>query len=130
MWRDFFPNAQIYGLDNLEKTIFQDERITTYLCEETWVEDLKGVVETIGSDIDLFIDDGSHKTSDQIFVAKTLMPLLDKGVIYIIEDVGYVRKIKDALREYDIEVPAIPNLIPLQHPLGVKRDRLIVLRHK
>src|SRR3972149_8272692 len=35
MWRDFFPNAQIYGVDRDPSTIFQAERIKTFLSSTT-----------------------------------------------------------------------------------------------
>src|SRR5260221_5176203 len=31
MWRDFFPNAQIFGADIQPDTLFEEERIKTYL---------------------------------------------------------------------------------------------------
>lgn len=100
MWRDFFPNAQIYGADILPKVMFKDERIETFLCDETKKEDLKKLIENTGSDIDLFIDDGSHAKEDQIFACLNLMPLLKKDVIYIIEDVEFPIKVTDALGKY------------------------------
>ena len=82
MWRDFFPNAQIYGADSYHSTIFQSERIKTFLCNERKEEELEKLIARVGSDIDLFIDDGSHREKDQIFMCRTLMPLLQKSVVY------------------------------------------------
>jgi hypothetical protein len=108
MWRDFFPNAQIYGADNRPETIFADERITTFLCDERLQEDMEKLVENIGSDIDFVVDDASHHVADQILLAQNLLPLLKKDVLYIIEDVGHSKKIRSALPEYDIEVIDVP----------------------
>lgn len=107
MWRDFFPNAQIFGADVQPETIFEDERIKTFLCDERKEEDIKKLVEQTGSDIDLFIDDGSHHRGDQIFLSKTILPLLKKGVIYIIEDVRFPRLVMGGLHEYDCWIPNI-----------------------
>lgn len=110
MWRDFFPNAQIFGADIRPETMFEDERIQTYLCDEKKEEDLATLIETIGSDIDIVIDDASHRVADQVFLARTLLPLLKKDVTYIIEDVGHSRYIRQALSEsgrYEYDVPAI-----------------------
>ena len=41
MWRDFFPNAQIYGADISKEAMFKGKRITTLLCDETKKEDLE-----------------------------------------------------------------------------------------
>lgn len=109
MWRDFFPNARVYGADISAKTMFEDKRIKTYVCDETKQQDIVKLVKEIGSDIDLVIDDASHHVTDQIGLAKALLPLLKKGVIYIIEDVGHSKHIKNAMgTKYDYYMPDIP----------------------
>lgn len=120
MWRDFFPNAQIYGADIKPETIFEDERIKTYLCDERKKEDLLKLVEATGSDIDLFIDDGSHTLGDQIFTSLTLLPLLKKDIIYIIEDVVYSEKLMEALHGYECSRPEIANRGGLNQLVVVK----------
>jgi hypothetical protein len=129
MWREFFPNAHIYGADILPETLFGADRITTFYCDETKEKDLKSLIEKTGSDIDLFVDDGSHKTSHQIFTARTLMPLLKEDVIYIIEDVGYPREVKKALPEYECETPWIEPLCTTA-PRGVSRNKLVIVKRK
>lgn len=122
MWRDFFPNAQIYGADYYHETLFEDDRIKTYLCDERKKEDIMELIKQTGSDIDLFIDDGNHNSRRQIFLAKNLMTFLKKDVIYIIEDVRYPEAIVNALSEYDCQISPFPP--------RYKDDRLIVVRHK
>ena len=115
MWRDFFPNALVFGADNRPETVFEDERIKTFLCDERKKEDLAALIEKTGSDIDLVVDDASHHVEDQIFAAKTLLPLLAKDVIYIIEDVNHSRKICQevgAIGDYEFEIPNIPRSWP------------------
>lgn len=104
MWRDFFPNAQVYGFDIEERMMFKDDRIETFLGDQTKAEDLKNLLEKTGTDIDIVIDDGSHLPDDQVFSCKFLMPLLKKDVIYIIEDVGHP-EIAERLQDYDCWVP-------------------------
>ena len=125
MWRDFFPNAQIYGADIVPEAIFEEERIKTYLCDENKKEDLIRLISQIGSDIDLVIDDALHHASNQISLFNTLMPMLKKDVIYVIEDASFGIN-KDSLEEYNC---LIPNLPPKERLKGA-RDRLIILRNK
>lgn len=125
MWRDFFPNAVIYGADIDPRGIFKSERIQTFLCDETKKEDLKNLIKKTGNDIDLFIDDGSHVPRDQNFSLQTLMPLLNKGVIYIIEDVNRVGPLS-CLTEYNYYIPKLPQKIRLRKA----GDRIIVVKHK
>jgi len=122
MWRDFFPNAQVYGADYEKAVMFTDDRIQTFMCDERKKEDIENLVKQTGSDIDLFVDDGSHRKEDQIFLCKTIMPLLKKDVIYIIEDVGFPDHISRALSEYDCQVPRIKSRWP--------KSRLIVVSNK
>jgi len=124
MWRDFFPNAQIYGADIVTETVFKDGRIETFLCDETKKEDLAALIEKTGSDIDLFIDDGSHITEHQIFLCQNMMPLLKKDVIYIIEDVKFPPVVMNALSDYDCFVPKY------HRPTRVSYDNLIIVRRK
>lgn len=113
MWRDYFPNAYIYGADVAPETIFTDDRIKTFLCDERKNDDLTNLVSTIGKDIDLVIDDASHHVGDQIFACQKLMPLLKKEVVYIIEDVSHPAKISAALEEkYRSHIPSITNQKP------------------
>lgn len=109
MWRDFFPNAQIYGADIRPETTFEDTRIKTYLCDERKKEDLVKLIANTGTDIDILIDDGSHHVGDQLFTCQTLMPLLQNDVTYVIEDVAWSRKLVSALAKYQCWVPQILN---------------------
>lgn len=108
MWRDFFPNAQIYGVDIAPECIFQDERITTFLYRTHIPEDMKELISKIGSDIDLVIDDGPHHTGTQIGTARTLLPLLKKDVLYIIEDTKNPERIQRNLPEYKCNLVKMP----------------------
>lgn len=88
MWRDFFPEAQIWGADNQPNRIFQEKRISVLFVDQTIEDDLINLIHFTGSDIDLFIDDGSHKPEDQVFTCLKVFPLLNKGTAYVIEDVA------------------------------------------
>lgn len=106
MWRDFFTNAQIYGADITPEALIGDERITTFLCDETKKEDIEDLVRQTGADIDIFIDDGSHRWRNQVFLAKTILPLLNKKVIYIIEDVRFPQQVVNGISEYECYIPS------------------------
>ena len=84
MWRDFFPNSKIYGIDIKTEAMFEDDRIQTYLSGQT---DYLTLEKVLGDkQFDLILDDASHQPQDQkdsfFFLQKYLKP----DGIYIIED--------------------------------------------
>lgn len=126
MWRDFFPNAQVYGVDNQPACMFEDERIKTFVGDAINKEDWSRILEQTGTDIDLFVDDGSHGRMHQLDTARILMPLLKKDVIYVIEDVRHPAWVKgkiEALTDYYCDQPKLKFVVPkhLDCLLVVKR---------
>lgn len=107
-WRDFFPNAMIYGMEVDQKRVdmfqglvgiqvFKTDQGNSSSLLDAWDEIIPGSM-----DLDLVVDDGSHKTSDQLFTALTLAPLLlnrNNGV-YVIEDVHEGEVIEQYLNHY------------------------------
>jgi hypothetical protein len=123
MWWEFFPKAQIYGIDILPQLVFKDDRIETFLCDQV---DRKGLLELfgrIGTDFDLVVDDASHRVLSQITSCLIIMPLLKEGAVYVIEDVKGGKKffILDHLKEYNCEIVEPPEMTTYD-------DRLIVVR--
>lgn len=92
MWRDYFPNAEIFGLDSDNAAIEAPlgERITAFHCDQSSEEDLETVLPhlALGGRFDLIVDDGSHKSEDQLLTFRILSRLLDPHGLYIIEDVS------------------------------------------
>lgn len=136
MWRDYFPNAMVYGVDIVPDSLFKSERIKTYLCDETKPEEVNALIDQIGSDIDIVIDDGSHVWRHQANLAKTLLPLLPKDVIYVIEDIERPDPIIDRLREYECVVPTMPVVrykkgyaVNGKRKNKIPKDRLLIVKN-
>ncbi|MCX7928841.1 MAG: hypothetical protein N2558_04130 [Patescibacteria group bacterium] len=123
MWRDYFPNAEIFGADKLPERLINWGRIKSFLCDQSNPLDLKKLIEFTGSDIDIVIDDASHIPQDQINTCLTLMPLLSKDCIYIIEDVADP-SIVSKLGNYDVDMPKIPQYRKRYD------NRLVIVKHK
>jgi demethylmacrocin O-methyltransferase len=107
MWREFFPNAWIVGVDNDETRMVNDVHINTYLCDQRRPLDLMDLVNVIGDEVDLFIDDGSHLTEDQLRTCKVTMPMLCKGVTYVIEDVADANIGLELTGKYKVYMPEL-----------------------
>lgn len=87
MWRDYFINANIYGIDINKDLMFTEDRIKTILADQNKEEDLKSVIDIINAPLDIIIDDGSHNGNHQVFSFMYLHKYLAPGGIYIIEDI-------------------------------------------
>lgn len=119
MWREFFPNAQIYGIDHDKDTIFQDERITTYHLNSYKTNHVDWLFSQIGGDIDLVVDDGNHEIVAQVKTAKNILPHLKKGAIYVCEDSKDPLRLADNLIGYNYEARIFS---------GNQRNTLLIIR--
>ena len=125
MWNDFFPNAEIYGADidpeRVSLQLPEHYRIRVVKCDQSSQDDLISLLNVTGSNIDLFIDDGSHKPKDQLFTCLQVFPSLDQSAIYVIEDVADPSIFQKLPTRWNIEMTKFT---------GRYDDRIIVVRHK
>ncbi|HWY15778.1 MAG TPA: class I SAM-dependent methyltransferase [Rhizomicrobium sp.] len=85
MWRKFFRDATIVGLDLSPKCLqHMQERVTV----EIGSQDDPGVLADLCSrhTFSVIIDDGSHRPEHVVFTFERLFPALLPGGVYIIED--------------------------------------------
>jgi hypothetical protein len=88
MWKAFFPNARIHGIDI-------DPACAAHAGEgvDVWIGDQadRGFLEHVakeGGGFDLVIDDGGHTMTQQNVAFETLFPHVRDGGIYVLEDLG------------------------------------------
>ncbi|MET9021343.1 class I SAM-dependent methyltransferase [Actinopolymorpha sp. NPDC004070] len=86
MWKQFFPKAEIYGMDIQDKSFVDEDRITTFVGDQSDPDSLRAIAEKIGQ-LDVIIDDGSHRSPHVRTSFETLFPLLVDGGIYAVEDI-------------------------------------------
>jgi len=88
VWRDYFPNATIYGADIDKDVLFEEERIKTYFINQLDPGTIKSFWETIGkTEFDFMIDDGLHTVEAGSTLFLNSIDKLSSNGIYIIEDV-------------------------------------------
>jgi hypothetical protein len=88
MWRDYFPNATIYGADIDKQILFDEERIKTFYIDQLNKLTIDTFWENVGEDnFDLMIDDGLHTYEAGINLFINSIEHLSSAGIYIIEDV-------------------------------------------
>ncbi len=101
MWRNFFPNSKIYGVDINRKKLEENKKslrgIKVFIGDQSDETFMADICESIPEGLDIIIDDGSHMNNHQIFSFKYLFNRMNSGGIYVIEDVhtsyrSYYRK--------------------------------------
>jgi len=105
MWRDYFPFAEVIGLDNHSELLFEADRIKCFYAEQNEPETLIEAVKNCGK-FDLIVDDGSHVLVHQLSSFKNLFPFIKEGGMYAIEDVFIetLDQVKEELKDYSFKV--------------------------
>jgi len=85
MWRRYFKQAEVVGLDIEDKSFLDRPRMTTVQGDQTDTAALESLIERFGVPL-VVIDDGSHRPDDIITTFEFLFPLLPDGAVYAIED--------------------------------------------
>lgn len=86
VWRDYFPKAEISGLDIAEDCKFTEDRISTYICDSLDKHACDKQLST--SMFDIVIDDGLHQAAAQTQTIKNFFGRVRIGGFYVIEDLG------------------------------------------
>jgi hypothetical protein len=86
-WRDYFLNANIYGIDIYSHPELNEDKIKTFVADQSNVEQLNNVILNIDGDLDIIIDDGSHNKYHQVISFMFLEKYLSNNSIYVIEDI-------------------------------------------
>ena len=106
MWLDYFPNANVYAIDN--RIVYEDkvydkrtgkdmvmvngwddrdkDRSAVFRGDQSSVKDLNEFINKNGDEFDIIIDDGGHSMRQQQTSFKILYKYLKSGGIYVIED--------------------------------------------
>lgn len=87
-WKELFPKANIFGLENNIERFFSEERITSMYVDQSIMktfDDFKSVMR--GTEFDFIIDDGCHYLQETKDTFRELLPLLKVGGWFVVEDI-------------------------------------------
>jgi hypothetical protein len=94
LWRDYFPNAQIYGvdicsLDFIKKSSIKNDHNISLFTNTNGYDDTFIQTSFVNKNIkfDMVLDDGPHSLQSIIDFINKYLPLLSENGILIIEDV-------------------------------------------
>lgn len=87
-WRDYFPKAEVHGIDNDMRFIFNDQiRIRTSWADAYQPDSLANALQVFGVPYyDFICDDAVHDPLPQMQLAHALWPFLKPGGVYAIEE--------------------------------------------
>jgi len=115
VWRDYFPNALVYGADIDREILFNENRIKTFFIDQLNPELIKNFwdLANIGN-LDLIIEDGLHTFEAGVTLFSHSIDKLSESGIYIIEDVLQtdIKKCKDYFMNSEYFVTFIPMFRP------------------
>ncbi len=86
-FRDYLPNAHIFGADIDRAILFRDERITTYFVDQTDLGSVHALGQQLPGELDLIIDDGLHAPDANLSILILALTKLKAGGWFLIEDI-------------------------------------------
>ena len=128
-WRDYFPNAQIYGGD-IDRDILKDEdKIKTFFVDQTSPLTIASMFDKIGIEkFDVILEDGLHEFNANICFFENAIRFLDSNGVYIIEDVYY--KDKNKFIDYFKNSNYIFSVIDIFHEKNIANNCVVVVQKK
>lgn len=85
-WREYFPNADIFGAD-IQPPSINLPRVTFLRIDQGSEKDLTWLIQRTGP-CRIIIDDGSHQPEHQLLTFTSLFSsCLEPGGVYIVEDI-------------------------------------------
>lgn len=82
MWNEYFLNAEIIGVDILDRKYLDTARVKTYIVNQENENELL----SIPGEFEIIVDDGGHTMLQQQITLKVMIDKLKSGGFYILED--------------------------------------------
>jgi hypothetical protein len=130
-WREFFPNAQVYGADVDEAILFNEERITTGFMNQLDPTSIKTFFDSFQlRDVDVIIDDGLHTFSAALSLFENAFPYLAKSGIYFIEDIHpyemqkFLEYFKDSKLDVNYSIFTNQDRLPVGNLIWIQKQEV------
>lgn len=128
VWRDYFPNAIIYGADIDRNILFEEERIKTFYIDQMDPIAIQKFWSCVSDEnFDFMIDDGLHTFDAGATLFLNSIKKLSVSGVYVIEDVTIddLFKYKDFFKDTDYLV----NYVVMSRPnLLIADNNLVVIQ--
>lgn len=116
-WKEYFPDANIFGADIDTRILFEDEKIKTFFVDQTNSDTIKQMWENEhlkDVSFDIMIDDGLHHPQANVNFFKNSYHKLKMGGVYTIEDVRISK-----LSEYTSMLDHLKNDINFRYDIKI-----------
>jgi hypothetical protein len=131
-WKEFFPHASIFGADINAKTLFTEERVSTFHCDMGSKESVVSLWSNpaLMRRFDIIVDDGRHTPESQDTFFENSIHKLARGGVYIIEDVRSHELMiqKRRLSRWCGSLPVVGRLLCLEPEGNDFDNNLVVLQ--
>jgi hypothetical protein len=129
VWRDYFPNANVVGVDIDRAILFEDDRITTHYVDQTNQQTVREKWATnCDPAMDLIIDDGLHTFAAARSFFEASIGQLKLTGIYVIEDV-LAEDLNDFVAYFEGSPFDVDYVSLHRHGVALGDNVLIVVRH-
>jgi hypothetical protein len=138
VWRDYFPNAMIYGGDIDQETLFEEERIKTFYIDQLDPKAIEAFWNAVGAgNFDFMVDDGLHTFESGACLFSHSVAHLSREGVYIIEDVAPYELLR--YKNFFSETNYVVDYVIMNRPSSLLGDdnnnlfvnnNLVVVRHK
>ncbi len=86
LWYKYFSKASVFGIDIDPKQGMDNDRVQTFVADQSNRNQLQKFIDINGGDFDIIIDDGGHTMEQQQISLGCLFPYVKSGGYYVIED--------------------------------------------
>ena len=86
-WKGFFPNAHVYGADIDRDILYQEDRISTYYCNQLDPLSIASLWSNFDFKFNLIVEDGLHTFEANKCFFENSSHMVAPGGFFIIEDI-------------------------------------------
>lgn len=135
LWRDYFTNATIYGLDILDENrvideLLHDDRVKLYTSVDAYdSEFFKNNILDKNIKFDFLLDDGPHTLDSIVKFVKLYSQVISDDGILIIEDIQKMEYTDNLIKEVPEELKKFVKIYDIRH-LSYCSDNIVFVIDK
>lgn len=86
-WSNYFPQGEIHGADVDRRALVSTDRYRTHFVDQRDRASLNALALTLGSPLDVVVDDGLHTPEANANTIATFLPMLSADGVLVVEDI-------------------------------------------